>query len=582
MTQRALSLDIASWSDGEQRQSRPDQMPLLLGGERLPVRLSVEIDEKAPSDSPQLRIQNLGEPVHLLWHDRELEFGEEIYLSLPVHIAHNDTHYEIRQHDQLTAFNRPFHTIENTRNSQGDNLVPLGRLGIAPLAETLSRWFGALERLQQNAAGTSEFFEQAARATTSPGGMTAGFILLREDNGWEVVGSHVPDPALGISYCCEVLERIVETGRTHYHDALEDEASLPKGADSVVAAPIFDDQDQVVGAVYGYRSMRSRNQRRSIRSLEAVWIQLLAGSVSAAMSRMAAETRAARRTILLEQAFSPKVIREITNNPRSLNGQEREVSILFADLRESTAMSETMAPQLYYEFLHELLDNLSQEVQSHEGVIIDYYGDGMAAMWNAPCDQTDHALLACRAALSMRRSVAHMNRQWQERVGRSIRLGIGIHTGVACVGNAGSRRRLKYGPRGTSVVVASRLEAATKRLGPSILVSAATAKQLNQKACLRRVCRAQLPGIQSPVDVYELCALDVNELSTDVLARIHQYEIALELFERGDLEKAEALMEQLANSSEKTALPVEFMLAAIRAARQPADPQRVAGIVSLS
>ena len=90
-----------------------------------------------------------------------------------------------------------------------------------------------------------------------------------------------------------------------------------------------------------------------------------------------------------------------------------------------------------------------------------------------------------------------------------------------------------------------------------------------------------MPGIQSPVDVYELCALDVNELSTDLLARIHQYEIALELFEQGDLQKAESLMKQLANSRKTNAVPVEFMLKAIRAARQPAEPQKPAGIVSL-
>jgi adenylate cyclase len=453
---------------------------------------------------------------------------------------------------------------------------------VSPSAETLSKWFAALELLQHNSAGTTNFFQQAAIATTNPGGMTAGFVILRVHDEWTVVGSHVPDPTLGISYCCDVLARVLQDGRTHYHDASEDAENLPAGADSVVASPIFDDTDQVMGVVYGYRSMRSRNQRRSIRALEAVWIQLLAGSVSAALSRMHSEAQAARKSVLLEQVFSPKVIHEITRNPNVLSGQERETTVLFADLRDSSKISQTLSPQDNYTFLHELLEALSVQVRTHDGVIIDYYGDGMAAMWNAPSDQPDHPLLACRAAFHMQQDVTELNNRWQDRLGRPIRLGIGINTGTTRVGNAGSQTRLKYGPRGTSVIVASRLESATKHLGPAILMTAATAERLGSQAKLRRVCRARLAGIYEPMDIYELCALDANQLSDDLLQRIGQYQMALGLFEQGDLKQAEEILLEYTQSAAGQQFSADFILDVIRSSRKNPDQVAQSGVVDLA
>lgn len=578
-------LDVAIWCNGQLRQTRTDRMPMLLGDPTDAVRISVELHEtdRLPGTTPLVRIQNLGASCNLLWHRRHLELGEEAIVGLPLHIVHDDQHYEIRQHDQLTRLNRPFHTIESPRNSAGIGLIPIERLGVAPSAETLSKWFAALEQLQHNSAGTSDFFHEAAVAATNPGGMTAGFVLLRtDDEDWTVVGSHVPDPTLGISYCYDVLARVVADGRTHYHDASEDAENLPAGADSVVASPIFDDENHLLGVVYGYRSMRSSNQRRGIRALEAVWIQLLAGSVSAALSRMQSEARAARKVVLLEQVFSPKVIREITENPDALNGQERETTILFADLRDSSQISETLSAQENYAFLNELLEALSVQVRAHDGVIIDYYGDGMAAMWNAPSDQPDHALLACQAAFRMQHAVAELSARWEVRLGQPVRLGIGINTGTARVGNAGSQTRIKYGPRGTSVIVASRLESATKHLGSTILMTKATAECVRETAQLRRVCRARLAGIRQPVDVYELCALDSSQLSSDLLERIGQYQMALNLFEHGDLNQAEEVLLEYTQSTAGQQFPADFMLDVIRSSRlHPERQQGPTGVVDL-
>ncbi len=544
------SLNVAHWDDEQHLQLAADCLPFMPSDQGYDSQLRIE-EAGVETELPSVRLQNLGETCELLWHGQQLGKGEAGVFSLPIHIIQEGHHLELRQHGQLNSLNRPFHTIERPRSDTGEPMVPIERLGTAPSAETMARWFATLELLQHSTGGSQQYFASVAQAATNPGGMTAGFVILRDGDGWTTVGSHIPDPTLGISYCYDLLERVIGDGRTHYHDALEDAEDLPDGADSVVAAPILSNAGEVKGVVYGYRSLRNRNKRRSIRAMEALWIQMLAGSVSAALSRMAAEAEAARKTVLLEHAFSPKVMREITENPAALAGQERTTTILFADLRESTSISESLSAKENYDLLSDLLDRLSLQVRNFDGVIIDYYGDGMAAMWNAPTDQPDHANLACQAALAMQEQVAELNEKWEGRIGRRIRIGIGINTGQARVGNAGSKTRLKYGPRGTAVNVASRLETATKHLVRPILVTKSVVNELGPGAIVSRVCKLRLAGISDPIDAFELHTLERRSAERMVLDQIGQYELALEHFERGDLDKAEHVLDLIAKASQQ-------------------------------
>ena len=193
--------------------------------------------------------------------------------------------------------------------------------------------------------------------------------------------------------------------------------------------------------------------------------------MEAAMTRLQSEADAARTRVLLEQAFSPKVARQLETNPDILEGRDREVSVLFADLREFTSISERVGTRLTYELLTAVMDQFCAIIARHHGVIIDFYGDGVSAFWNAPLDQKNHAELACRCALAMVDSLPELNRAWQSRCGRPIEIGVGVDTGNALVGNAGCSDRLKYGPRGNCVNIASRLENATKQLGIPVLIS---------------------------------------------------------------------------------------------------------------
>ena len=185
-------------------------------------------------------------------------------------------------------------------------------------------------------------------------------------------------------------------------------------------SPIFNNRDEVVGAVYGVRSQGLKNQRIGVRHLEAQLVQLLAETMTVGLERQRREAEAARTRILLEQAFSPELASQLQRNPELLEGHEREITVLFSDLRGFFEISERLGPHETYRFLGDVMNRLTEAIMSASGVIIDYYGDGLAAMWNAPTDQYNHAELACRAAHAMLAELPAINAAWRESLGQDL------------------------------------------------------------------------------------------------------------------------------------------------------------------
>src|SRR5262249_37612049 len=158
--------------------------------------------------------------------------------------------------------------------------------------------------------------------------------------------------------------------------------------------------------------------------------------------------QAMRTRVQFEQFFSPELVRELERDPDLLEGRDQTVSVLVSDLRGFTRLSEKLGSQVSCRLLRDLMETLSQQIAQHRGVIVDYAGDGILAMWNAPVRQEDHAVRACRAALAMLAELPELNRRWASVAESPLRLGIGINTGMAQVGNTGSSRKFKYGPHG--------------------------------------------------------------------------------------------------------------------------------------
>ncbi len=177
------------------------------------------------------------------------------------------------------------------------------------------------------------------------------------------------------------------------------------------------------------------------------------------------------------------------------------------------------------------MQHLTARIMETSGVVVDYIGDGLLAMWNAPLEQPDHAMRACRAALAMRDGLPELNRRWEGRVGRAIGLGVGINSGAALVGNTGSHQKFKYGPLGHTVNLASRVEGATKHLGVSLLVTGPTRKLLGSSFATRRLCRARVVGIDGDVELHELHA---ETATPEWQHRSESYERALALYEAGE------------------------------------------------
>jgi adenylate cyclase len=147
---------------------------------------------------------------------------------------------------------------------------------------------------------------------------------------------------------------------------------------------------------------------------------------------------------------------------------------------------------------------LSERIVDQGGVIVDYAGDGILAMWNAPAAQADHAVRACRAAQAMQAEMAGINARWRDVVGAPLQLGIGVNTGPAQVGNTGSSRKFKYGPHGYTVNLAARVQDATKKLGVPILITSSVRDQLGDSFLCAEAQRVPLAGVKEAVIMYAI------------------------------------------------------------------------------
>lgn len=173
-----------------------------------------------------------------------------------------------------------------------------------------------------------------------------------------------------------------------------------------------------------------------------------------------------------------------------LGGETREVTVLFADVRGFTRISEGLSAEGLIRFLNELFTPLSEVILAERGTIDKFMGDAVMAFWNAPLSDAHHASNACRAALRMQKELDRLNVSWaKEAASRGeasapVRIGIGLNTGECCVGNVGSPQRFDYSILGDVVNVASRLEEMTKSYGAPIVAGESTVNAARELAFL--------------------------------------------------------------------------------------------------
>jgi adenylate cyclase len=179
---------------------------------------------------------------------------------------------------------------------------------------------------------------------------------------------------------------------------------------------------------------------------------------------------------------SPAVVARLAEHPENLQlgGQQRDLTLMFCDIRSFTTLSEGFTAVELSTFLNEYLSPLTDIILKETGTVDKYMGDAIMAFWNAPLDDPEHGLHAVRAGLEMRETLVRLNEQWQENAkaaGRSfppVKFGIGLNTGECSVGNMGSKLRFDYSALGDEVNIASRLEGSSKQFGVDIVASAST------------------------------------------------------------------------------------------------------------
>ncbi|MCX7973125.1 MAG: adenylate/guanylate cyclase domain-containing protein [Candidatus Aminicenantes bacterium] len=204
--------------------------------------------------------------------------------------------------------------------------------------------------------------------------------------------------------------------------------------------------------------------------------------------------------------LSPEIIEKILANPSllRLGGEEREITSFFSDVAGFSSIAEKLTPQKLVTWLNEYLSAMTEIILEEGGTLDKYEGDAIIAFWNAPLDQPDHALKACRAAWRCQQELTRLNSELEKIGGRPVRMRIGLNSGLAVVGNMGSRRRFDYTAMGDTVNLASRLEGAAKFYGVSILLSENTLRQAQGHLIVRPVDIVQVVGKSQPVTIYEL------------------------------------------------------------------------------
>jgi len=259
-----------------------------------------------------------------------------------------------------------------------------------------------------------------------------------------------------------------------------------------------------------------------------------------------AATRSKRQiTKLFGQYVPPELAAEMSRNPAhyTMEGQSRDMTVLFSDIRGFTNFSEKLPPAELSEVLNAYLSTMTRIIQQHQGTIDKYIGDAVMAFWNAPVDLADHATRAVQTALDMQAALLQLNQEFAARGWPDVKIGIGVNTGRMSVGNMGSEFRMSYTVMGDAVNLGSRLEGITKQYAVGILATQTTVAADPLHAFMK-IDDVRVKGKETPVAIYEPLG-PKNGLPEAVRQDAAAFEAAYARYQAQDWDAAEAALQAL-------------------------------------
>ncbi|MCX6773714.1 MAG: adenylate/guanylate cyclase domain-containing protein, partial [Candidatus Micrarchaeota archaeon] len=242
---------------------------------------------------------------------------------------------------------------------------------------------------------------------------------------------------------------------------------------------------------------------------------------------------------------SPNVVNAIFKGEKKVNlsGVEKEVTIMFSDIRGFTALSEKVSAKDLVELLNSYLGALAEVVFENKGTVDKYMGDAIMAVYNSPFNVHDHEGKACLSALQMQEAIKMINKENKKAHPDfpELYMGIGINTGKAIIGNIGSKDRVEFTSIGDTVNTTARIESLTKYYGTPVLIGENTYNKIKGRFFTRELDSVLVKGKSRSIKIYELRKEDYD----------HNWDKALELYRKGDFSKAILVFEKLNDAPSK-------------------------------
>lgn len=245
--------------------------------------------------------------------------------------------------------------------------------------------------------------------------------------------------------------------------------------------------------------------------------------------------------------FSPHIMEQVLKNPGSMEPQEAELTLLLTDLRNSTAIAETLGPNGTFQLLNQVFETQTRAIMAEDGSMEHFLGDQFLSYWGAPNPQPDAADRAFRAALSLISGMEEVRPKLDPKVETIFGYGVALHSGTALIGNKGSAQRLDYGLVGDLINSAARVESLTKHYGVLFLITREAYAKLSAPPLTRLVDKVLAKGKTLPLELLEVRHPFSPERFEEVAER---YNAAFVDYERGDFLEAERKFAALSDDAQ--------------------------------